>query len=125
MSATATANEMTLVRASDGKALARVEVARGFVGRFLGLMFRRRLEPGAALWLEPCSSIHMMFMRFAIDVAFLDPEGRVLKVAPRVRPWLGLAACSGARTAVELEAGAAERAGLAPGDVLRLTRGAA
>jgi len=108
-----------LVRESDQRVVAsKLEVADSFLSRFLGLMGRARLPEGGALWIEPCSSIHMMFMRFRIDAVFVDAEGRVLKVASRVLPWLGMAWCSGAHAVVELEAGAASRAGLAPGDRL-------
>lgn len=113
-----------LVRESDGRVVAsNLEVADSFLSRFLGLMGRAALPAGGALWIEPCSSIHMMFMRFRIDAVFVDAEGRVLKVSPRVLPWLGLTWCSGAAAVVELEAGAAGRASLSPGD--RLLRGGA
>jgi uncharacterized protein len=113
--------EAPLVRKGDGAVVApRCEIARTFGSRFMGLMGRSGLRPGAALWIEPCNSIHMMFVRFRIDVVFVDEGGRVLKVAPRVMPWLGLAACRSARATVELEAGTAERLRLAPGDVLEL-----
>jgi uncharacterized membrane protein (UPF0127 family) len=117
----------SLVRASDGAVVATsCEVARTFVARFLGLMGRASLPPGGALWIEPCSSIHMMFMRFRIDAVFVDASGVVLKVSPRVLPWIGLAACHGARATIEVEAGAAARVKLAPGDHLVLdTRGGA
>lgn len=111
----------SLVREPDGAVVAaRVEVADGFLARFRGLMLRPRLEAGSALWLEPCSSIHMMFMRFRIDAVFLDSIGTVLGISPRVLPWLGFAACRGARTTVELPAGAAAAAGISPGDRLVL-----
>lgn len=61
----------------------------------------------------------MWFMRFAIDAAFLDPEGRVLRVAANLRPWR-LAGCRGAKSVIELRAGECDRVGLAPGDVVRI-----
>ncbi len=122
---------MRLVRAEDGAEVAgAVEVARGFLGRFLGLMGRRALPAGGALWLEPCDAVHMMFMRFPIDVVFVrrgrgEPlapgaGGEVVGVRAGVRPWLGLARCPGATSAVELEAGRAAAVGVAPGQALRL-----
>jgi uncharacterized membrane protein (UPF0127 family) len=112
---------IALVRAADGAVVASsCEVARTFGTRFLGLMGRAGLGGGAALWIEPCSSIHMMFMRFPIDAVFVDREGTVVKVAPRVRPWIGMAMAGGAHAAIELEAGAAERFRIAPGDQLVL-----
>ena len=52
-----------------------------------GLLGRYRLESGEALVLAPCSSVHTAFMRFPIDIAFVDREGRITKMAPGVRPW--------------------------------------
>ena len=76
--------------------------------RFRGLMLRRRLRAGEGLRIEPCASIHMMFMLFAIDAVFYDRDGRVTKVARRVRPWVGIAGKRGSRGVIELPVGAAE-----------------
>lgn len=85
--------------------------------RFRGLMLRSRLEPGEALAIEPCASIHMFFMRFSIDAVFYDRNRKVTKVRRRVRPWIGLAfGGPGARGVVELASGAA--AEIVPGDTL-------
>ena len=66
---------------------------------------------------RPASSIHMFFMRFAIDVVFCDRDLVVLKVVPGLRPWR-MASQRGAKIAIELAEGAA--AGVAPGDRLVL-----
>lgn len=77
-------------------------------GRFRGLMGRRSLEEGGALVITPCKSIHMMFMRFAIDAVFFDAERQVTRVARGVRPWIGMAwGGRGAFGVIELPAGAA------------------
>ena len=68
-------------------------------------MGRPGLAPGHALWIEPCNSIHMFFMRFAIDVLFLDREGNVKRVLLNLRPWRVSPIVFGARTTVELPAG--------------------
>lgn len=86
-------------------------------GRFRGLMGQARLDEGAALIITPCKSIHMMFMRFPIDAVFFDEDRRVTRVAPRVRPWIGMA--WGGRSAfgvIELPAGSA--ADINEGDAL-------
>ncbi|GIW17664.1 MAG: hypothetical protein KatS3mg064_0821 [Tepidiforma sp.] len=112
------ARTVRVVNTRTGNVVAdRVAVADSFWSRFRGLMLRRTLEPGEGLLIQPCSSIHMLFMRFAIDAVFMDGDGRVLRVARRVRPWVGLAAARGARAVIELPAGAAEE--LAGGDLLR------
>ena len=89
------------------------------LARTRGLLGRAGLERGEGILLRPASSIHMWFMRFAIDAAFLDRDGRVLRIARDLRPWR-LAGCRGAKAVVELPAGECERVGLAPGDVVRV-----
>jgi uncharacterized membrane protein (UPF0127 family) len=79
--------------------------------RFRGLMLAAPLPPGGGLEIRPCGSIHMMFMRFAIDAVFFDEQLRVTKVGHRVRPWIGLAfGGRGAKGVLELPAGAAANA---------------
>jgi len=81
-------------------------------------MGRRTLAEDEGLLIEPCSSIHTMFMRFTIDVVFLDKERRVVKVAtvPPFRAALG----GGGHAVLELPAGTAERNGVEVGDALSL-----
>jgi hypothetical protein len=74
----------------------------------------RGLLSGEGMLLRPASSVHTAFMRFAIDVVFLDRGDRVLKVAAELPPWR-MAACKGARAVLELPAGEARARGLAPG----------
>jgi uncharacterized protein len=90
--------------------------------RLRGLM-GRELEPGEGLLLRPSGSVHTCFMRFAIDVVFLDSELRVLAVSPAVRPWR-LRLQRGARAVLELPAGQADRVGISAGDHLALGRSA-
>ena len=71
----------------------------------MGLMGRSSLASGGGLWIEPCNSIHMFFMLFAIDVLFLDRDGKVKRVLLRLRPWRVSPIVFGARTVVELPAG--------------------
>ena len=99
--------------------VSRVVIAESYWSRFWGLMGRRTLAEDEGLLIEPCSSIHTMFMRFAIDVVFLDREHRIVKVAtvPPFRAALG----RGAHTVLEIPAGTAKRNGLEVGDALSLT----
>jgi uncharacterized protein len=105
---------------SEGRVVCeRCTLARTPLARLKGLLGRRELPSGEGLLIEPTSGVHTAFMRFAIDVVFLDRDLRVLSVRPRVRPWRA-AAQRGARAALELAAGEAERRGLAAGDSLRV-----
>ena len=76
------------VQSDDGRVLAEsVRVADTFWRRLVGLQGRRSLPAGEVLWLSKCTSVHTAWMRFAIDVIFLDDQMRVLEVRPAVRPW--------------------------------------
>ena len=96
-----------------------LEPALDSKSRNRGLLGREYLEAGSALIIAPCSSIHMFFMKFAIDVVFAAKDGRVLKVVPQVRPWR-IAMKTGAFTAIELPAGAAALADTRAGDTLEI-----
>ena len=85
--------------------------------RMKGLLGRRALSQDEGLWLKPASSVHTWFMRFPIDVVFLDKELRVLRIVEAMRPWR-MAAKRRSRSVLELAAGSAARSGLRVGDVL-------
>ncbi|MDF7801618.1 DUF192 domain-containing protein [Pontiellaceae bacterium B1224] len=55
--------------------------------RMKGLLGRASLDRNTAMLIRPCRSIHMWFMRFPIDAAFLDTELRVLKISRNLKPW--------------------------------------
>jgi uncharacterized membrane protein (UPF0127 family) len=57
--------------------------------------------------ITPCSSVQTTFMRFAIDVVFLDRDGQVVKVVQELRPYRGALGGRGAHSVLELPAGAA------------------
>ena len=102
---------------SAGHVLASAERADEPRSRARGLLGRTGIE--GALVLSKCRSVHTIGMKFAIDVAFLDPEGFVLKVAQLRRNRLAMPVWK-ATTVVEAEAGAFERWGLHVGDQLEL-----
>lgn len=86
--------------------------------RMKGLLGRAGLERNTAMLIRPCRSIHMWFMRFSIDAAFLDAELHVLKIAHNLKPWQ-LAFAPGKTTAV-LETASGVLEYVQPGDTLIL-----
>ena len=92
-----------------------LELAADFKSRFFGLMGRESLSYGEGLLLPDVSAIHMMFMRFAIDVVFLDRDSKVLQVDDNVSPWTGFAARYGAWAVLEISAGYANKCGIKKG----------
>jgi uncharacterized membrane protein (UPF0127 family) len=104
------------LRREDGRVIAdSVTVADTTPRRLRGLLGRSELPPGEGMLLRPAWSIHTMFMRFPIDVVFLDPEQIVIKIEPALPPFR-TASCRGAREVVELSAGECARRGLTLGD---------
>ena len=87
-----------------------VELADTRKARRRGLLGRESLQEGAALMIVPCFAIHTAFMRFAIDVVFIDKDGRVVRTVSRMQPW-GIATAWRARAVVELPAGRLESLG--------------
>jgi uncharacterized protein len=81
------------------------ERADTFWSRGMGLLGRAGLPAGAALWIAPCSSIHMFGMRFALDLLFLDADLRVVKIVRNIRPWQMASGGPGAHSVVELATG--------------------
>jgi uncharacterized protein len=78
--------QCTVRNASRERVLGRVRVAKSLWQRAVGLLGTPMLTPGSGLWLTPCRSVHTFFMRYAIDVIFLDLHGKVLD-ARTLPPW--------------------------------------
>jgi hypothetical protein len=87
----------------------------------LGLLGRRSLAEDEGLLLTPCTSIHTFFMRFPIDILYLDREHVVVKAVRAVRPFRFSACLRGAHSILELPAGAIDASGTQVGDRLALT----
>ena len=96
-------------------------LANSSVERRKGLLKQDSLEEGSGLWITPCEAVHTFFMRFAIDVIFLDRQNRVRKIRPHLQPWR-LSACLVAQSVLELPVGTVERTLTATGDQLVFER---
>lgn len=79
--------------------------ADNFFTRIKGLLGRRDLKKGEALILQPCDSIHTFFMKFPIDILFVDKTNRIIKVIPSLRPFRVTPIYFRANLAVELPEG--------------------
>ena len=92
-----------------------VFIADSFLTRFTGLMLKKKIPTATGILLAPCNSVHMCFMRFAIDVVYLDRDYKIIKVVKHLKPWIGFSMCTKAWATVEIAAGEAERCGLEVG----------
>lgn len=82
-----------------------VREARTMRQRMLGLMFSKDIPLGDGLLLSPCNSIHTFFMKYPIDVLFLDKNGVVLRIYKSLLPWRVTPIILKARKVLELRAG--------------------
>lgn len=97
-----------------------VEVADSFFSRFMGLMFRKKIDADYALHIKPCNQIHMLNMRFAIDVIYLSDSGKVVKIDENVKPNKICKAVKDAKSVLEMSCGAAAEFGIREGDTLKI-----
>ncbi len=89
--------------------------------RRTGLLKHERLDKGDGLWIVPCEAVHTFFMKFPIDLVYLDRQKRVRKVRHAVGPWR-ISGCLLAHSILELPAGTAVETGTKPGDQIVITR---
>jgi uncharacterized membrane protein (UPF0127 family) len=103
---------------------ARLDHAGGLTGQSHGLLGRDRIEADQGLLFvrqrfEPFMWMHMFFMRFAIDIVFLDYDDRVVYISHGLKPWRTSPILFKARKALELAAGAAAKSATVIGDEIR------
>ncbi len=84
-----------------------------------GLLKHTKLDAGQGLWITPCESVHTFFMKFPIDLVYLDRSKKVKKVRHAVPAWR-LSGCLTAHSVLELPAGAVRESGTLAGDQLSI-----
>ena len=119
---------MIAVHAPTGRALAaRVTKADDAASRSKGLLGRESLDADEGMWLlqpplawlVPCPAIHTFFMKFSIDVLFLDGGLRVRRVVENMKPWRLSPWVPSARSVLELKGGTL-RGSVRAGDLLEM-----
>ena len=95
-------------------------IADSFFSRMIGLLNRASLEDGEALVITRCNSIHMFFMRFAIDVIFIDQRSKIVGLVRNIKPFQLSKIYWNSASAIELPIGTIDRTQSALGDSLSL-----
>ena len=93
--------------------------AANFLARGRGLMLAPPLPKGGGLVIDPCNSIHMFFMRYPLDIIFLNKEGIVVFMYKGIKPWRVGRIVRGAKVAVELPVGTIEESKTEVGDSVK------
>ena len=98
-----------------------IDIADTSAKRNRGLLKHTELRAGEGLWITPCEGVHTFFMKFAIDLVYLDRAHKVKKVRHAVVPWR-MSACLSAHSIIELPAGAARQSLTQAGDDLEIEK---
>jgi uncharacterized membrane protein (UPF0127 family) len=64
-----------------------VLIAEAMIDRLIGLMFRKQLIGSDGLLIDPCRSIHTFFMRYSLDIVFINKKNKVIKIIRDIKPW--------------------------------------
>lgn len=114
----------SIVNFTTGKTVAsRVEVAESFWDRLARLLAHPPLKPGQGLLIRPCEGVHTWFMRYPIDVIFLDSSWTVVALVPELRPFRFSRIVRKASMALEVPTGTIERTYTRVDDTLRVKDG--
>lgn len=95
-------------------------VAHTLVSRMRGLLGRKGMSPQEALVITKCKSIHMFFMRFAIDAIFIDKNNHVVGLVENIPPFRFSPLFPRAENAIELPPGTIDETKTSLGDVVRI-----
>lgn len=95
---------MTKTLIYESKKIADIYIADTFLKRFMGYMFRKKPHHEAIL-IKPCNSIHTFFMKFSIDVLFINDNMEIIKKIERLRPGRIITPVKGASMVLEARSG--------------------
>jgi uncharacterized membrane protein (UPF0127 family) len=98
----------------------KIEIAATFFQRLIGLLGRRSLDENQGLYFPGVRSIHTLFMKFPIDVLFLDDAFTVVKKVHCLRPYRWAMGMRKTRNTLELSCGTLEKFSIAVGDKISL-----
>ena len=96
----------------------KVYSVRGFFQRLFGLLALKPLKESEGLLIKDCRSIHTMWMRYSIDVVFINKKGRATAVYEDLVPFRFSPYIKDACSVLELKAGSAGRASIKIGDII-------
>ena len=112
---------MKILNATQGTIIAsHARRADSFLSRMVGLLDRRAIQQGEGLIISGCRSIHMLFMKFPIDVIFISRQERVVGLLKGIKPFCLSPVFWKAHAAIELPVGVIENSKTSLGDMVRI-----
>jgi uncharacterized membrane protein (UPF0127 family) len=114
---------LKVLNQSNGTVLAsEAKTAQTFLQRLKGLMFSKALPFGSALHIQPCRSIHTFFMRYSIDIIYMDAQRRIVGLEERLGPGKLGAIFPQVDSVIELPAGTIETTGTQLGQYIQIQK---
>ena len=95
-----------------------VIIADNFVDRAIGLMGKKNLDRDACMWIKDCNWVHNWFVKFPIDVVFVDKNLNVKFITKNLKPWGRSRKVFRAQSVFEMNSGMAEKLNIKIGDQL-------
>ena len=112
---------MNIYNSSNNNLIAAdVKVAQNFITRSIGLLSKTSLSANEGLIIKPCCSVHTFFMRFDIDVLFVNRKNQIVAVHENVKPYRILPIHPTSFYVIELAAGSASAKNIIKGDLITL-----
>ena len=97
---------VTLINQTQNQPIAdKVMVADNYWLRLKGLLGKKELNDGEGLWLKPCNSVHMFFMKIPLDLVFLDKDNKVIHLIENLKPWQVSPVVKESKSVLELPVG--------------------
>lgn len=112
---------MKIYNSTQNKLIAEdVKVAENFFSRSIGLILKKELKKDEGLIIKPCCSIHTFFMKFAIDVIFVNKKNEVVAIYENVKPWRILPIHLTSKYVIELSAGKVSEKNVSKHDIIKV-----
>lgn len=91
-----------------------------FGSRLMGLMFKKQLQPKSGVHIKPCASVHTFFMKFPIDVIYVDQDMQVVGLEHSLEPGKIGKRFKNVHSVIEVEAGSIKHHGITTGQALKI-----
>ena len=99
----------------------KADIAQNPFTRIVGLLLKKSVSENEGLVINPCNSVHTFFMRFPIDVLFVNKRNEIIACYENVKPWRILPIHLRSNYVVELCAGEISSKNIQKGDVISIS----
>lgn len=98
------------------------QTADNFLSRLKGLIGKESFLEEEGLIITPCNSIHMFFMKFSLDIIFVDKSNRVVHLIENIKPWKLSKIVWSAAFVIELPINSIKKTNTEVGDILEFLK---